>query len=88
VLAPDRGDHFFAPVIGIEIHCMAMHNRIAQLGGATHRRVLREIILDRQNGGVLDVLRRGKMWLTRAEIDHVNALLAQFVGFGDYSHGG
>ena len=34
------------------------------------------------------MLRRGKMGLARAEIHHVNALLAQFVGLGDYSHGG
>ena len=30
----------------------------------------------------------GKVRLARSEIHHVNALLAEFVRFGDYGHGG
>ena len=87
-LPPDGSDDFLAPVVGAEIGGMALHDRIAQLGGSAHRRVLREIILDGGDGGVLDVLRRGEVRLARAEIDHVNALLAQLVGFGHHRHGG
>ena len=65
-----------------------MHDGVAQLGRPAHGRVLREIILDGGDGGILDVLRRGKMRFARAEIHDVNALLAQLVGFGHHCHGG
>ena len=47
-----------------------------------------EIILDRSDGSILDVLRRRKMRLTRPEIHDVDALLAELIGFGDHRHGG
>ena len=87
-LPPDRGDHFLALVVGTEISRVAMHDRIAQFGRAANRRVLREVLLDRRDGRVLDVLRRGEMRLACAEIDHIDSLLAQFVGFGHHRHGG
>ena len=55
---------------------------------AADRCVLREIILDGGDGGILDVLRRGEMRFAGAEIHDVDALLAQLVGFGNHGHGG
>ena len=52
------------------------------------RRVLRKVALNGGDGGVLDVLRRGEMRLARAEVHHVDALLAQLVGLGHHRHGG
>ena len=67
---------------------MAVHDRIAQFRCSADRRVLREIALNRADGGVLDVLRRGKMRLAGTEIHDVDALLAQLVSFGHHGHGG
>ena len=67
---------------------VALHDGIAQLRRSAHRGVVREIVLDRRDGGIFDVLRRGEMRLARAEIHHVDALLAQLVGFGHHGHGG
>jgi hypothetical protein len=65
-----------------------MNNGIAQLGGARNRRVLREIALNGGDGCVLNVLRRGKVGLARAEIDHIDSLRAQFFRLGHHRHGG
>ena len=86
--APNRSHGLLAAVVGLEVGRMAVHDGVAQLRRSADRRVLREIILDGGDGGVFDVLRRGKMRLARAEIHDVNALLAQLVGFGDHCHGG
>ena len=88
VLAPNRRHGFLAAVARLEIRRMAEHDGVAQFGCSAHRRVLREIILDGGDGGILDVLRRGKMRFARAEIHDINALLAQLVGFGYHRHGG
>ena len=88
MLAANRRHGFFAAIVGLEISCVASHDSIAQLGGAAYSRVLREIILDCADRDIFDVLRRRKMWLARAQIHYIDALLPQFVGFGDYRHGG
>ena len=64
-----------------------MHDCLSQFRRASHRRVLAEVRLDSGDGGILDVLRRRKMGLARAEVHHVNALLAELVSFGDDCHG-
>ena len=56
---------------------MTMHDGVLQFGGAAYRGVLRKIRLDRGDGGVLDVLRRGEVRLAGGEIDDVSTLLAQ-----------
>ena len=53
---------------------MALHDGIPQLGCPGHGGVLGEIVLDRRDGRVLDVLRRGEVRLSRAEVDHIDAL--------------
>ena len=88
MLAAGRGNHFLAPVVRIEIHGMAVHNRIAQFGGSGHGGIFREVPLNRGDGGVFDVLRRREVRLARAEIDHVDSLRAQLVGLGHHRHGG
>src|SRR5450432_1403823 len=67
---------------------MAMHAGVAQFRRSADCCVLGEIVLDGRDGGVFDVLRRGKMRFAGAEVYNVNALLAQLVGFGHYCHGG
>ena len=88
VLAADRGEDFLAPVIGTEIGRVALHDCVAQLRRSSDRRVFREVPLDRGNGRVLDVLGGSEMRLAGAEVDHVDALAAQLVGFGHDRHGG
>ena len=88
MLAAHRSNHLFPPITGIEISGVALHNGVAQFSRAAHRRILCEVALNRGDTGVLDVLGRGKVWLTRSEIHHVNALLAQLVGFSHDRHGG
>ena len=88
ILAAGRGDHFFSAVIGIEIHGVTVHDRIAQLGRAGHSRVLGEVALDGGDGSIFDVLRRSEMRLAGAKVDHVDALRAQFVSLGHDCHRG
>ncbi len=47
MLAADRGHAFLAAIVGLEVSRVAMHDGIAQFRRSAHRRVLREIILDR-----------------------------------------
>ena len=88
VLAAHRGGGFFAAVIGVEVHGMAVHDGVFQFGGAADGGVLREIGVDRGDGRVLDVLRRREVGLAGAEIHDINTLLAQLVGLGHHRHGG
>ena len=66
---------------------MTVHDGVLQLGGAADGGVLRKIRLDRGNGGIFDVLRRGEVGLAGGEIDDVNTLLAQLVSLGRHRHG-
>ena len=88
MLAANRRHGFFAAIVRLEISCVAPHDRIPQLGGTGYSRVLREISLNCADGGILDVLRRGKMRLTGTEIYDIDALLPQLIGFGYYRHRG
>ena len=88
MLAPDRGHAFLAAVVGPEVSRVAAHDGVTQFRRSAYRGVLREIILDRADRGIFDVLRRGKVWFARSEIHDVNPLLAQFVGLGYHCHGG
>src|SRR5580704_1451990 len=61
---------------------------LLQLHCSTDGRVLGEVLLNRANGRALDVVGSGKVGLTRAEIDHVDALAPQPVGVGGNLHRG
>src|SRR5579862_5784419 len=65
---------------------MTMHDGIAQLWCAGHCRVFGEVALNGSDGCILDVLRRGKMRLARAEVDHVDSLRAQLIRLGYHCH--
>src|SRR5690348_14794437 len=67
---------------------MAVHDSVAEFGGTAHRRVLGEVALDGGNSRVLNMLRRGEVGFTGAEIDYVDALAAQLISFGNHRHGG
>ena len=88
VLATDRGAYFLAFVGGAEIGGVAVDDRILQFKRAADGGVLRKIGIDRGDGGVFHMLRRGEVRLTGGEVDDVDALLAQLVGFGRGGHGG
>ena len=65
---------------------MPVGNGVAQFGSAGNGGVLTEIALDRRDGCVLDVLRRGEVRFSRAEIDHVDSLRSQLIGFRNDCH--
>ena len=67
---------------------MTVHDGVTQLGRARHCRVLGEVALNGRDGRVLDVLRRGEMWLAGAKVYNIDALHTQFVRFGHHRHRG
>ena len=88
MFAAYRGRSFFAPVIGVEVDRMAVHDGVLQFSGAAYGSVLRKIRLDGGDGGIFDVLRRGEVRFPGAEIHDINTLLAQLVGLSYHRHGG
>src|SRR5256884_3734795 len=58
-------------------------NRLAQRHDAARRGVLRFVFFDGPDGGSLDVIRRGEVWLAGTEVGDVHALGLQLVGFRD-----
>src|SRR5208282_4342015 len=87
VFAAYGGSGFFTAVIGVEVDGMTVDDGVLQFGGAADGSVLREIRLDGGDGGILYVLRRGKVGFAGAEIHDINTLLAQLVSFGHHRHG-
>src|SRR5579864_560379 len=67
---------------------MSLNDRVLQLSRTADSRIPREIAVDGRDRSVFDVLRRRKMRLAHAKVDHVHARLAQLVGFCDHGHGG
>ena len=88
MLATDRNYSLFAAVVGVKVHRMTVHHRIAQFSRARRRRVLGEIFMNGGDGRFLNVLRRREMRLADAEVYDVHALLAQLVGLGYHRHSG
>src|SRR5208337_62673 len=88
MFAAGGGNRFLAPVVGVEIDRMTVDDGVPQLRSASHCRVLGEVALNSRDRCILDVLRGGEVGLAGAEVDHVDALLAQLVGLGDHGHGG
>ena len=66
------------PVFALEF----VGNGLAQLRNAAGRRVLGESVVERLDGGVLDMLRRVKVRLARAEADHILSLRLHLLGLG------
>ena len=81
-------DGFFGPVVGAEIRRMALYDGGAQFRDAGNRRVLGEILLNGSDGCVLDVLRRGEVRLSGAELHHVCTSRLKLTGFSNHCHGG
>src|SRR5207249_179308 len=88
VFAANRGDRLLSTVVGIKVGGVTTDDRIAQLGGAAHRGVLRKIVLNRGNRGIFDVLRGGEVRLARAEIHNINPLAAQLLSLSYHCHRG
>ena len=84
MLAADGGDAILALVVGAEVGSVALDDGVAQFGRAAYRRVLGEVVADGGDGRFLDVLGRGEMRLSRAQIDQVRAGRAKFIGFSGY----
>ena len=79
VLAAHGDDAFGGRVAGAEILRVALADRLLQLLRAAGRRVLGEVLVDRADGGLLDVVGRGKVGFAGAEIDNVDAFAPQAV---------
>ena len=88
VLAAHADDALGRFVVGAEILSVALAHRLLQLDRAAGAGVLGEVLLDRPDGGLLDVVRRREIGLAGAEIHHVDALRAQFLRVGRHLHGG
>ncbi len=83
------GEHrFLRRVVAAEIGRVALNNRLAHLRNAAHDGVARKVRLNRGDGGVFNVARRGKVRLARAKIDKMRALRAQLGRLRGNSHGG
>ena len=88
VLFAGGEDGFVDGVIGAEVAGVAVDNGLANVGNSGNHGVAGEVSLDGDNGGVLDMARRGEMGFARTEIDEVDALSAKLGGFGGNGHGG
>ena len=72
-LPPTRDDAFGGLVVGAEILRVPLANGLLQFGCAAGRGVLGEVLFERADGRLLDVVGRGKVGLAGAEIHHVHA---------------
>ncbi len=75
-------DDFLGLDLDAVVEAIALADGVAQLEHAGRRRVLREVRIERRMRGVLDVFGRGEVGLAGAQIDDVDALAAQTIGFG------
>ena len=82
VFATHRRHALVHPVVGAEIRPVPVADRLPQLLDPVHRRVAREIGIQRRHRRLLDVVRRRKVRLSHPEIDHVHPRPAQLLGFG------
>src|SRR3954470_13344452 len=88
MFSADRNYGFLTLVVRTKVSRVPLNNRIAQLRSSRSSCVLGEVVIDGCDGCIFNMLRRGKVRLTHAEVYDVNTLLAQFVGLGYYRHGG
>ena len=81
LLGAGGDDDFVRPVGDAVVVLVARADRLAQLQDARRRGVVREVGVERRVRRRLDVLGRREVRLARAEVDDVDALTAQSVGF-------
>ena len=80
MLSSDVGKALGDVVLRCEIAVVFLDDRLSQIFDAPDGRVLRKVGLNRLDAGLLDVFGSRKIRLARSEVDHINALLAQFHG--------
>jgi hypothetical protein len=83
VFAADVGDALFASVGGGKVGGVALDNGVAEFVGAADGGVFAEVGFDGGDGSIFDVTRRLEVRLACAEVDDVNSLLGELIGFGD-----
>ena len=88
MLPADRDDALGGLVIGAEISGVALADGLLQLDDPAGRGVLGEILIERADGGLLDVVRGREVGLAGSEVDDVNSLRAQLFGIRRHFHRG
>ena len=88
VLAAHRYDAFRRLVIGSEIGFVPLADSFLQLHRSAGGCVLGEVLVERANRRLLDVVRRREVGLARAEVDYIDALRAQLLRVRRHFHGG
>src|SRR5258706_9068939 len=88
MLAANVYDTFFRLVSGFQFPLVPGADGFAQRHNATSGRVLRVVLLDGANGGLLDVIGRRKIRLAGAEVRDIYTFRFQLFGFGNYRRSG
>ncbi len=83
MLAADVGDAFFRFVVGTKFALVPRADCFAQRHYPGRGGVLRLVLVDRFNCGLLDVIRSGEVRLTRAEVGDVHALGLELIRGGN-----
>ncbi len=79
LFAAGGDDDLVVLVVDAVIGAIAVADGALQLGDAGHRRVLRELLIQRRVRRVLDRGRRRKVRLAGAEVNHVDAFATQAI---------
>src|SRR6185437_12783883 len=85
-LSARREDAFLRRIVRPEVRRVPLDNRLAHLGHAGHRRVAREVLLDRLDRRILNMLGRRKVRLARAKVRKINALRLHLQSLGGNGH--
>src|SRR5262249_2394123 len=88
LLTTGRRDRLINRVVRTKVGRMALHDGFAQLRHASYGGVLREILLDSGDPGILDVLRRVEVRLAHAQVASVDSLREQLRGLCRHSNRG
>src|SRR5215467_14577561 len=83
MLAADVGYAFFRLVAGAEFALVPYADRIAQRHHAGRRRVLRLVLVNRLDGGLLDMVWRREVRLSRAEVGNIHTFGLELIRSGD-----
>ena len=86
VLAAEIHDALGDIVLRAEIARMLVHDGFLELFDSADRRIFREIVLNGSDAGLLHIVGRGEIGLTRAEVHHIDALLPQLLGGFHHRH--
>src|SRR5207247_10067149 len=76
VLAAEIDDALRHIVFGPEVASVLLDYGLSPFFDAADSCVLREVVLDGANAGLLDIFGRGKIRFAWAEVHHIDALLA------------